>query len=143
VNPPSDVIVLSVKEPILSLPLLLDALEVSRSTFFCGRGGSTGRTGGDVFVETGREVLVDTGGDALFKVEGCVAERVRRRSRVPELCTSATAFDTEGDVVDGGGLAPELRRGVMGPSRSRCFLLGDELEDPEGFSASARFSRRR
>lgn len=149
-NSPVDVTVLSVIEPVLSLPLLL-VLEVSGSVFFCGRGGSlplnasvsaffcdlgasTGRTGGD-------DGFGDTGEDTLAKAEGCVEELERRRWWVPDVKASAITLDTEDDDAEAGGRPPELRRGVVVFSKSICFRLGDELDDPGGFSESAAVSR--
>lgn len=145
-NPPSDVTVLSVIEPRLSLPLL-EVLEVSASIFFGGRGGSTGRAVAEAFVDAfvdtgGDDVFVVTGGDILLEVEGCVEETERRRSRLPGVSPSAMTLDTEDETVDAGGRAPEFRRGRRATSRSMCFRLGDELDDPGGFSDSARISRR-
>jgi hypothetical protein len=107
--------------------LLLSALEVSVSAFFCGRGGSAGRNEGDVFVDTVGDTFAD--------------EDSERRRSVPDVNASAITFDTEDDAVDVGDRPPELRRGVIGFSKSICFRLGDELDDPGGLSESARASR--
>lgn len=135
-NPPSDVIVLSVIEPRLSLPLLLDALDSAASAFFCGFGGSTARVGGGAFA--------GTGGEALFDVEDDGADdSERRRSWVPEFNASEITLVTAADaVIDGGGRPPELRRGVMGSPKSICFRPGEEFDDPGGFSDSPSSSRR-
>lgn len=109
-KPPSDVIVLSVKEPKLSLPLLLDALETLSV--------SLKRSG----VATGSSLARDDGGEPLL--------RRRRASAVELVCDfgSNLSVGTGFEALDVDNLLePDSRRGVA--SKSRIFRLGDECTD--------------
>lgn len=116
---------LSVRDPIESLPLLLEALDMLSPSFLGGRG---------ITKEAGRWSALRGGGEdfagGVFELD----TDARRRTEVWPFDgrLSATTLETETDGVEGvtvGRRTPRLRRGDTGVSKSRFLRLGEEWDE--------------